>query len=645
MLSRAGAAILALTAVVWILFSVVLSAWWDGHPSFGGNEQRRFVIHIGLLGGEGCKVGSDDGRDICEPLDLGGGFTATSYIELAATGVIVFGAIALALFSLNGRALRRTFAKIVMTAAGAAAIVGIALLIQGPDVRTAANYDITLPHNILALAFYAAGLVSAVVAGIIALQRPGALKPRTARPVWATSATAPPAGAGQPPAVDVLALLQEDQLRPAQLGPEPMIGRPSHPDLALANTERAPARPSPSPPLFQGAPQLKPLYEVPGAAFVPPAPPPLPSRGPTPMPRAAVSAAAGIPTPPAFDGARPKTLPPPIRGKPVTAPPLSRPPVNAAIGLAQTEPQMKAMRASPPLGERAMPPMSDKTIGPVVVPPPAPPPASALAASGSPPSRPSKPPPLPVPLVPQPPQLPPQIPPIHLESESFLADNVTVERRKHDAGKATFTTEKPTAARSPAALDSSLPTARSSRRHVSAFENQPTNALPTGFNISTPSGEAGEDTDVAVVPAIPSGNESFSNEFPTSIDPDAIASVEERVASRRSDQIAASTDQDLPVVGSKDAGDSDEVDPHAETVGPVPVAQVAALLSGPKPRASQPSVNVKLPISTAPESLPPPTAKQTATMGPTPACPQCESPMAWVEEHLRFYCKSCKMYF
>jgi len=52
----------------------------------------------------------------------------------------------------------------------------------------------------------------------------------------------------------------------------------------------------------------------------------------------------------------------------------------------------------------------------------------------------------------------------------------------------------------------------------------------------------------------------------------------------------------------------------------------------------------KLPISTAPDSLPPPKdGKQQ--IGPSPACPQCESPMAWVEEHLRFYCKSCRMYF
>jgi hypothetical protein len=52
----------------------------------------------------------------------------------------------------------------------------------------------------------------------------------------------------------------------------------------------------------------------------------------------------------------------------------------------------------------------------------------------------------------------------------------------------------------------------------------------------------------------------------------------------------------------------------------------------------------KLPITTAPDSLPPPKDNKRQT-GPSPACPQCESPMAWVEEHLRFYCKSCRMYF
>jgi len=68
-----------------------------------------------------------------------------------------------------------------------------------------------------------------------------------------------------------------------------------------------------------------------------------------------------------------------------------------------------------------------------------------------------------------------------------------------------------------------------------------------------------------------------------------------------------------------------------------------ALLRAPIP-AKTPAPT-KVPLSTAPESLPPPAVDEQAAGGPSPACPQCESPMAWVEEHLRFYCKSCRMYF
>ena len=58
-----------------------------------------------------------------------------------------------------------------------------------------------------------------------------------------------------------------------------------------------------------------------------------------------------------------------------------------------------------------------------------------------------------------------------------------------------------------------------------------------------------------------------------------------------------------------------------------------------------PTVPARIGISTASQSLPPPKKAEVPTSGPTPACPQCEAPMAWVEEHLRFYCKSCRMYF
>ncbi|HSK00631.1 MAG TPA: hypothetical protein VK932_05295 [Kofleriaceae bacterium] len=90
--------------------------------------------------------------------------------------------------------------------------------------------------------------------------------------------------------------------------------------------------------------------------------------------------------------------------------------------------------------------------------------------------------------------------------------------------------------------------------------------------------------------------------------------------------------------------------PPAVAASPATTPAVAASPTAPPavaapPAAAEGGTSVKVPISTAPSSLPPPSEKQSATSGPSPACPQCEAPMAWVEEHLRFYCKSCKMYF
>ncbi|HSN25402.1 MAG TPA: hypothetical protein VLT45_03930, partial [Kofleriaceae bacterium] len=81
---------------------------------------------------------------------------------------------------------------------------------------------------------------------------------------------------------------------------------------------------------------------------------------------------------------------------------------------------------------------------------------------------------------------------------------------------------------------------------------------------------------------------------------------------------------------------------HDEVAPPPAKAEPAR----PSPQAPFKSLTAsKLPITTAPASLPPPKNAAIPSSGPTPACPQCEAPMAWVEEHLRFYCKACRMYF
>ncbi len=81
------------------------------------------------------------------------------------------------------------------------------------------------------------------------------------------------------------------------------------------------------------------------------------------------------------------------------------------------------------------------------------------------------------------------------------------------------------------------------------------------------------------------------------------------------------------------------------TIGDVTDATRAVLVSRETELTPIPTIDESL--STALSTLPPPKnpMSETVQAGPTPACPQCESPMAWVEEHLRFYCKQCRMYF
>ncbi len=104
----------------------------------------------------------------------------------------------------------------------------------------------------------------------------------------------------------------------------------------------------------------------------------------------------------------------------------------------------------------------------------------------------------------------------------------------------------------------------------------------------------------------------------------------------------AATTEPLPRIPRPDVSTpSDEVATvHASKPAPQRTASTSVQPRKGAADASSPRV-----ISTAPTTLPPPAKAVAATSGPTPACPQCEAPMAWVEEHLRFYCASCRMYF
>jgi hypothetical protein len=101
-------------------------------------------------------------------------------------------------------------------------------------------------------------------------------------------------------------------------------------------------------------------------------------------------------------------------------------------------------------------------------------------------------------------------------------------------------------------------------------------------------------------------------------------------------------DTDALETAARERMDMDRLDEDA----PARAASAPASRATPAPASrATPAPRVKPPLSTAPPTLPPPKTANIPATGPTPACPQCEAPMAWVEEHLRFYCKSCRMYF
>ena len=568
MSSRIAGGVLALIAAASIALSLLVLPWWAGHPTVGGRTFERKTVHITLLDASGHDERGD------QPIELGTGFATTRYIELATGGVLVVSALLLAILALAGSERRQVIAKIVISAAGASIIVALALLLLGPDI-IAGQTKITVPKDLIGMLAFWVGTAFSIIAGVLAM-RP---TPRVVlRPPRAAALPAPPPP--PPDEFDVHALLQDDAaVRPSQ----PM------PAVATSPSGALPGPSGPLAPLFNSAPQLRPLYDaapnqggsggfVPGMAT----PPPLPSHGPTPIP------SFGTPPP-----ERPGTLPrskPPSLGPPRPPPSPSRP---------------------PPL---------NRTFASAVVPPPGfPTPPRSLAT--------------PPPLVVAPPKIPKQtMLPTHQVTDADEDDHLeTVERAKHSADS----------------LDST-------------FDGAETSALP-----DSPADQSGtEQTDVGSTLAV---GDSTSPSVP-------FESTSESPSYERSSTVTG-TDRDLPTVAEQSSaasiaaavlaptssGNSSRIavnapapvspGPVSVKTPPAPAAPAFAIPKIPSLRTPAPVPKLqtpepaKVPISTAPDSLPPPSEKQVKSSGPSPACPQCESPMAWVEAHLRFYCKSCRMYF
>jgi hypothetical protein len=436
MFTRVGGATLALVAAVALALSVAgamgpVPGWWSGHPNVQGTLIKAKEVDIGLVRSRGCNTGGDR---TCQPVDLTGTVATTGYVAGAVTALLTGASVLLAFAIALQRERRRSLAKLAVFAVVVAGIVAIALIVQGPGIEAR-----TPDHRLLSVSvplglgtyLFAAGMLSAIVASVLAL-RPTAAPRRVAPRVSLRQVGVGPAAAAPQPGVDVLALLQDDTLRPSSLRPEPRMGRQSPMPPGSGGALPGPSGPLGAPqlggaqPLFQAAPQLRPLYEAAPnlggtGGFVPSQQALRRMRPPTPIPREQISALAGIPTPPPFDAlpeasgygydhgaatAEPESAagdpmddddafappppPAPRRHPPSWPPGVPSAPMAAASPLASPlDPASR--RVSTALGAPAapMPPTSAFTAGP----PPPQPPAFASAPPPAPPAFSDAPPP------------------------------------------------------------------------------------------------------------------------------------------------------------------------------------------------------------------------------------------------------------
>ena len=384
----------------------------------------------------------------------------------------------------------------------------------------------------------------------------------------------------------------------------------------------------------------------------------------------------------------PPTAPPPLPTSSArVATPTAPPPLPASIAAAAALPTAVHPAHKPRTQVSLVPPMPDNDL-------PIAPPTAQIVADGDPgtggsPSR-SEPTQFPraeTPLAPPPPPIAPP-PPIRREPPPPRPGRDSQAPRP-----AALRAAVPMPARStPSPTRPPLPAARGAPpRPTIATTVPPIPAIPAipaippippprraDTDITDPDGSPTADAEGATVSRVPVevgdyvSQTNVSVDLPVPEDGDAVAAAGRRAdAADRPGHLPDTSPSGEPVAPFRTgAAERPEAMASAAAIASRPTIQAAAqvapraadqptIIAPPlsplppmapaaTPAPSTPAVRdrpmPKLPISTAPDSLPPPRDGKPAS-GPSPACPQCEAPMAWVEEHLRFYCKSCRMYF
>jgi hypothetical protein len=604
MASRVAGAVLALIAAALLALSVVAAPWWSGHPKFNGAEIKAKEIAVGPLGARGCNTGGDGA---CMNVPVDPTFETIGYALVGVAGLLAVVALALAIMTLRGVARRKSFAVFAIVGSMIGALLAVLLVVVGPKIRTEAP----LPFATGLFIFFG-GITSALAASVFAMRareattsRMQLAPPRPSAPSMHPAPMSPGGG------FDVHALLGDDaSVRPSQPA---LRNAPVHSPGGALPGPSGPlgSNSGPQQPLFSSAPQLRPLYDVaPGqggtGGFVPQRPSNMPMRPPTPIPRDQIAAHAGIPTPASIEAQRPATM---------AGLSIPRPPSDATdrdlLGTARGVGKPKTL---PPPNRNKSPSMP-----PMAVPQPIPAPPKTLASMAVPP---------PPTLAPTPP--PP--PPLESVDEPFDAMKTY---QKEPAPKPVTPKPRPSVPMPAKPKPKPQPPTRLLTEDAAIDTDVSQQAIddesPATETFETATNES---TSFAQKPQKPVTSTMQTQPAPAdSVDEDAMTVGRDKVSR---------TDLELPTV--RPPTETSPSTPPAPDPEPPAHEQPTerAVADHEKPTERAPT---KVPISTAPDSLPPPTEKQAAASGPSPACPQCEAPMAWVEAHLRFYCKSCKMYF
>jgi hypothetical protein len=580
-------AVLASVAAILLVVSMATSALWAGHPSVNGREIEKKTVYIGLIGGQGCNTGGDG---TCEDLPLSTAFTTVSFIQLGTSSLFVLVSLLLAITGFTGARSRKSIGKAAIAVALLCVAVVLAQILIGPNIQT--NHHVSVPIG-YGMYLFLAAIVTVVLGGLLAPKEDAPLSLRAPR----QSALPAPAPVPHPqqPQIDVLALLQDEQRPAAPPSPGGMLPGPAGPLGAGTG---------PAAPMFGAAPQLRPLYEQQQPPFVAPGqqpPPPFVAQQP-------FASSGQQPPPPFVAPGGPFATPMPPRPNTPSSPPM--------FGANRADTAQDPVMPAPP---------------PAAPPPPA---ARAKAASVAPPPR-AK-----APSIPPPGGKKLPAPGFSLRGPTAIGMAVQVPLGT-DPGQKTVPAGPSALSQSP--NGPKLPPGSPMQAFTGATEPSEEVAtravhkepdLMVGSPISV-----GDSTDTDR--KLPEAERTDVNAQPIVDDGEEAATV----FRGKKEATPAPTPAPPPVVAriSQPRLPTDDGE-EAATVAR-PKQDPEDLVTDPQQARASAKSMPKIPLSTASEALPPPKEEKTAHGGPQPACPQCEAPMNWVEEHLRFYCKSCRMYF